>query len=195
MAATAPILVAFATANTGSKVVEQLSAAGHAVRALVRNPDKPEAKALAALPHVEVVKGDIDSGEGIKEALTGVKRAFLTTGAGDARDWRMGICTAMVSMCGPQFVALLRGFCRPPANPGWHPCLPPCPASCARMPHRPCGACCTALPAALIPLHTEGIFDAHAHNLSSDAVRYLASSRQSRLRLSISPFFNVAHAR
>lgn len=88
MAATAPILVAFATANTGSKVVEQLSAAGHAVRALVRNPDKPEAKALAALPHVEVVKGDIDSGEGIKEALTGVKRAFLTTGAGDARDWR-----------------------------------------------------------------------------------------------------------
>lgn len=88
MAATAPILVAFATANTGSKVVEQLSAAGHVVRALVRNPDKPEAKALAALPHVEVVKGDIDSGEGIKEALTGVKRAFLTTGAGDTRDWR-----------------------------------------------------------------------------------------------------------
>lgn len=55
-------------------------------------------------------------------------------------------------MCGPQFVVLQSGFCRPPVNPGWHPCLPPCPASCARMHHRPCGAHCTAL----IPLHNRG---------------------------------------
>ena len=78
------ILVASATANTGSKVVELLSAAGSvAIRALVRNPSAASAQSLSSLPNVTVVKGDFDDPASIKAALQGVSRAFLVSSPGE----------------------------------------------------------------------------------------------------------------
>ncbi len=51
------VLVGGATANTGSKLVELLSASGSVdIKALVRNPDAEAAIALSKLPNVTLVK-------------------------------------------------------------------------------------------------------------------------------------------
>jgi uncharacterized protein YbjT (DUF2867 family) len=75
------ILVASATATTGSQAVAALSRAGAQVRALVRKLDDPRATALAALPNVELVAGDFDNAASISAALAGVQRALLVSGA------------------------------------------------------------------------------------------------------------------
>jgi len=51
------ILVTGATGLNGKELLRVLSASGVALRALVRNPAKAEA--IAALPHVEIVQGDM----------------------------------------------------------------------------------------------------------------------------------------
>jgi nucleoside-diphosphate-sugar epimerase len=76
-----PVLVAAATANTGSETVKALSAAGAKVRAMVRKLDDPRAAALAALPGVELVQGDFDDEASIAAALKGTTRALLVSGA------------------------------------------------------------------------------------------------------------------
>lgn len=77
-------LVASATAKTGTGAVHALSESGKVrVRALTRNPDSDAAKALAALPNTEVVKGDFTDAASIKAALAGVKRVFMVSPAGD----------------------------------------------------------------------------------------------------------------
>ncbi|KAG1669624.1 hypothetical protein FOA52_010784 [Chlamydomonas sp. UWO 241] len=79
------VLVASGTANTGNNVVRTLSASGKVhVRALCRKPDADNAKALAALPNVTVVKGDFEDAASLKAALAGVDRALLVSPAGDA---------------------------------------------------------------------------------------------------------------
>lgn len=55
--------------------MRRLSARGIPSRALVRNPAKAEA--LAALPHVEVVQGDMARPDSLAAALRGVDRAML----------------------------------------------------------------------------------------------------------------------
>ena len=75
------ILVASATATTGSQAVAALSRAGARVRAFVRKLDDPRAKALAALPGVELVAGDFDDAKSVAAALAGVQRALLVSGA------------------------------------------------------------------------------------------------------------------
>ena len=69
------ILVTGATGLNGSELVRRLSARGIPVRGLVRNPAK--AAALAALPNVEIVEGDMAQPETLNEALKGVDRAVL----------------------------------------------------------------------------------------------------------------------
>jgi uncharacterized protein YbjT (DUF2867 family) len=69
------ILVTGATGLNGKKLLHRLSARGVAVRALVRNPAK--ADAIAALPHVEIVQGDMARPETLAAALRGVDRAML----------------------------------------------------------------------------------------------------------------------
>lgn len=84
MASKTIILVASASAKTGSKVVKFLSEAGSVdVRALVRNPESDAAKALAALPNVTVVKGDFDDASSLVPLLAGVTRAFLVSAPGE----------------------------------------------------------------------------------------------------------------
>src|SRR4030088_3713712 len=69
------ILVTGATGLNGTELLRLLSARGVAVRALVRDPAKAEA--IAALPHVEIVQGDMARPETLAPALRGVDRAML----------------------------------------------------------------------------------------------------------------------
>jgi uncharacterized protein YbjT (DUF2867 family) len=69
------ILVTGATGLNGKELLRRLSANGVAVRALVRNPARAEA--IATLPHVEIVQGDMARPETLAPALRGVDRAML----------------------------------------------------------------------------------------------------------------------
>jgi uncharacterized protein YbjT (DUF2867 family) len=69
------ILVTGATGLNGKELLRRLSARGIAVRALVRHPAKAEA--IAALPHVEIVQGDLARPETLAAALQDIDRAML----------------------------------------------------------------------------------------------------------------------
>ena len=69
------ILVTGGTGLNGQELLRVLSAKGVAVRALVRNPAKAEA--IAALPNVEIVQGDMAHPETLAAGLRGVDRAML----------------------------------------------------------------------------------------------------------------------
>jgi len=69
------ILVTGATGLNGKELVQRLSARGVPVRALVRNVAKAEA--LAALPNVQIVEGDLARPETLVRPLQGVQRAML----------------------------------------------------------------------------------------------------------------------
>ncbi|HWH45848.1 MAG TPA: NAD(P)H-binding protein [Thermoleophilaceae bacterium] len=64
-------LVTGATGYVGARLVERLHSEGRKVRALVRDPSR-----LEASPEVEVVKGDMLTGEGLAEALDGCSVAY-----------------------------------------------------------------------------------------------------------------------
>jgi len=76
------ILVTGATGLNGTELLRKLSARGVAVRALVRNPAK--AAAIAALPHVEIVHGDMAHPETLGPALRDVDRAMLISSSDPA---------------------------------------------------------------------------------------------------------------
>src|ERR1700674_679615 len=76
------ILVTGATGLNGRELVRRLSERGVPVRALVRNPAK--AAALAALPNVEIVEGDMAQPETLAGALRGVDRAMLISSSDPA---------------------------------------------------------------------------------------------------------------
>jgi uncharacterized protein YbjT (DUF2867 family) len=69
------ILVTGATGLNGKELLHRLSAGGVAVRALVRDPAR--AAAIAALPNVEIVQGDMARPETLAAGLRGVDRAML----------------------------------------------------------------------------------------------------------------------
>ena len=73
------ILVTGATGNIGGAVLEQLVQAGHAVRALARDPAKLERLA----GKVEIVKGDLAKPETLDAAFAGVDKAFVLCAGGD----------------------------------------------------------------------------------------------------------------
>src|SRR4051794_28676465 len=65
------ILLTGATGYIGGRLAPELLRRGHRVRCLVRRPER------ARLPDgVEVVRGDLVSGEGLREALEGADAAF-----------------------------------------------------------------------------------------------------------------------
>jgi uncharacterized protein YbjT (DUF2867 family) len=69
------ILVTGATGLNGKELLHRLSARGVAVRALVRHPARAEA--IAALPNVEIVQGDMARPETLAAALRDVVSAML----------------------------------------------------------------------------------------------------------------------
>jgi uncharacterized protein YbjT (DUF2867 family) len=81
------ILLTGASGYVGSHLLSELQSRGQRVRALVRNPDTADLP-----PDVELRKGDAVKGEGLQDALEGVKTAYYLihsmSGNGDfvARD-------------------------------------------------------------------------------------------------------------
>lgn len=64
-------LVTGATGYVGGRLIERLTAAGRAVRALAREPERLEPRA-----GIEVVGGDLVTGEGLDRALAGCETAY-----------------------------------------------------------------------------------------------------------------------
>ncbi len=70
------ILVTGATGKQGGAVVRHLRAKGFAVRALTRNPDRPEARALIDQTGIEIAHGDYEDKASLLRALEDVYGVF-----------------------------------------------------------------------------------------------------------------------
>jgi uncharacterized protein YbjT (DUF2867 family) len=69
------VLVTGATGSQGGAVAGELLRRGWAVRAFVRDPDKPAARALAE-QGAELAQGDLDDVESLRRAMAGVDGVF-----------------------------------------------------------------------------------------------------------------------
>jgi uncharacterized protein YbjT (DUF2867 family) len=67
-----------ASGGQGGAVAHQLLAAGHKVRALIRDPSKASVQQLAQLG-ASLIKGDFDNPSALQEAATGCYGIFLNT--------------------------------------------------------------------------------------------------------------------
>lgn len=72
------VAITGSTGQQGGALARRMLDHGHRVRALTRNPHGAAAQALAALG-AELVRVDLDRGEGLAPALQGVDGAFLVT--------------------------------------------------------------------------------------------------------------------
>lgn len=75
-----PYLVTGATGTNGRELVKLFSERGIPVRVLVR--DRKRAGAIA-LPHVEIVEGNFDAPQSLKNALEGVEHVFLLSNSSE----------------------------------------------------------------------------------------------------------------
>lgn len=76
MSQSGPVLVTAATGRQGGATARALLAEGHpSVRVMVRNPDAPNARALAAAG-AEVVVGDLDNPASLRAACAGARAVF-----------------------------------------------------------------------------------------------------------------------
>jgi len=76
------IAVVGATGAQGGGVVRAIAAhpdGGFSARAITRDPSSDAAKALAALPNVEVVQADADDEASLERAFAGCHGAFCVT--------------------------------------------------------------------------------------------------------------------
>jgi len=78
-----PILVAGATGRQGGAVVHRLLRRGHRVRALTRDPAKPDAQDLTRAG-AEVTPGDMNDRASLDAALVGVRAVFSVQNFWDA---------------------------------------------------------------------------------------------------------------
>src|ERR1700756_6025670 len=93
------VLVTGATGKQGGAVLRSLREKGFPVRALTRDPDKPEARAL--IGHgTEVVRGDLDDRASLARALDGVYGVYSVqsrTEKGIEDEIRQGIALAVAA--------------------------------------------------------------------------------------------------
>ncbi len=89
------IVVSGATGKQGGAAFHHLKQRGFALRALVRNPEKPEVRALED-SHVEVLRGDFDDPESMQRALDGADGAYSVQAweGGAETEVRQGIAFA-----------------------------------------------------------------------------------------------------
>jgi uncharacterized protein YbjT (DUF2867 family) len=78
------ITVAGATGKSGAATVRTLSGGGKCdeIRAVVRDPERETAKALARHDKVKLIQGDFQNLESLKQSVKGAQRAFLVSTAG-----------------------------------------------------------------------------------------------------------------
>jgi uncharacterized protein YbjT (DUF2867 family) len=69
------ILITGATGQQGGAVARELLAGGHSVRAMTRNPDGEQARALAEMG-ATVIQGDLDDAVSLERAVAGAWGAF-----------------------------------------------------------------------------------------------------------------------
>jgi uncharacterized protein YbjT (DUF2867 family) len=74
-------LVTGATGYIGGRLLDRLAREGREVRALARDPSR-----IAERPGVEAVRGDVLSGEGLEEALSGCSTAYYLVHSMEAGD-------------------------------------------------------------------------------------------------------------
>jgi len=103
-----PILVAGATGAQGGATTRALLAHGRAVRALVRSPDAPAARALGEAG-AELVCGDLDDAASLAQAMRGVAGVFsvqVPDIKGDDSERRHGFALVQAARAAgvPQFV-------------------------------------------------------------------------------------------
>jgi uncharacterized protein YbjT (DUF2867 family) len=89
------IVVTGATGKQGGAAFRQLKQRGFALRALVRNPEKPEARALED-QGVEILRGDFDDPVSLERALDGADGAYSVQAwqGGPENEIRHGIAFA-----------------------------------------------------------------------------------------------------
>jgi len=73
---TGKVAVLGATGYIGARLVPQLAEAGHAVRAIGRNPAKIEGRRWCALPNVEAAYGDVFDRASLEQALVGCEAVY-----------------------------------------------------------------------------------------------------------------------
>ena len=97
MALSGVVAVVGATGQQGGATAQALLSADVSVRALVRNPDKPAAQALAAAG-AQLVIADFDDPASLQTAFEGISRVFamttMTSGRGTAGEINDGILIA-----------------------------------------------------------------------------------------------------
>lgn len=96
------VLVTGATGYVGSRVVPALVARGHTVRALVRAPEAPSARALPA--GVERASGDVADAAAVSDAMEGVDAVVHLVGIIDEQP-RKGVTFERVHVDGTRTVA------------------------------------------------------------------------------------------
>jgi uncharacterized protein YbjT (DUF2867 family) len=89
------IVVTGAAGKQGGAAFRHLNQRGFALRALVRNPEKPELRELEG-PRVEVLRGDFDDPESMERALDGAEGAYSVQAweRGPEAEVRQGIAFA-----------------------------------------------------------------------------------------------------
>jgi len=108
------ILITGATGTNGRELIQQLTASGHRVRAMVRNPAK--STELAA-PNVELIAGDFEQPASLDAALKGVDRAFLLTPvSAHAVKWQTAFIEA-AKRAGVRYLLKFSGMGATQANP------------------------------------------------------------------------------
>ena len=143
-----PILLTGASGYVGSHLLDELLARGRRVRALVRDPDGADLP-----PAVQRLKGDAVKGEGLAEALEGVRTAYylihsMGRGANPSDDFAKRDRAAAVnfgeaaSAAGVERVVYLGGL--GPTGPGRldPPALPPRGRGAARPARAPSSSTC-----------------------------------------------------
>jgi uncharacterized protein YbjT (DUF2867 family) len=101
----APILVTGATGTVGSEAVRLLAAAGHPVRALVRD----RSKASRLDPRAEIVTGDLNVPESLPPAFAGVEKAFVISNVPNIAALEINAFNA-ARKAGVKYVAKLSGI-------------------------------------------------------------------------------------
>jgi uncharacterized protein YbjT (DUF2867 family) len=73
-----------ATGKQGGAVIRELAGKGFTLRAMTRKPDGDAARALTALPGVQVVAGDLDDAASLEKALAGAWGIFAVQNTWEA---------------------------------------------------------------------------------------------------------------